>query len=75
VNDAKLNPAIVDAIANTNIDVLGNAPAIAVSQVYQVLAHSIGLSMQTSQANHAGMMHLGTAIVSVGITKILEKIK
>lgn len=69
----ELSPAIVDAIANTNIDVLGNAPAVSVAQVYQVLAHSISLSMQSAQANSAGLMQIGNAVVGVAVAQIASK--
>lgn len=69
----QLSPAIVDAIANTNIDVLGNAPAVSVAQVYQVLAHSISLSMQSAQANSAGLMQIGNAVVGVAVAQIVQK--
>ncbi len=69
----KVSPVIMDGIANTNIEVLGNAPAVAVAQVYQVLAHSIGLSMQSAQANYANQMSLGDAVTQATIKQITGK--
>lgn len=70
----QLSPAILNGIANTNVDVLGNAPAVSVAQVYQVLAHSIGLSMQSAQANSAGLMQIGNAVVTVAVAQIMQKL-
>jgi Killing trait len=69
-----LSTSILESVSNTNIEVLGNAPAEAVSVVYQVLGHSIGLAMQSAQSTNAGMMQIGTAIVSVATSKIMSNI-
>lgn len=73
--DQGVNPQITDAITQTNVKVLGEAPAQAMGLVYQTLAHSISLSMNSAQATQAGMQQIGTAIVSTAVTKILGMIK
>ncbi len=72
--EESLSPAILSSVVDTNTEVLGNSPAESVSMVYQALAHSIGLSLQSAQANNTGLLFIGTAVVAVGTTKILSKI-
>lgn len=43
-----LNGQITDAVTQSNLAVLGNAPALAMSTVYQSMAHSVGLMFQNS---------------------------
>jgi hypothetical protein len=69
-----VSPTIVSAIADTNFEVIGNAPAQSLALVYQVMAHSISLSLESAQADHAGMMQIGKAVVAVAVTQIMSKI-
>lgn len=64
------NPQVVDAITTTNVKVLGEAPAQALGIVYQVLAQSIGLSMQNAVSNQQGATQIGTASTGVVLTAI-----
>ena len=43
-----VNGQITDAVTQSNLAVLGNAPAVAMSTVYQSMAHSMGLMFQNS---------------------------
>jgi hypothetical protein len=43
-----LNGQITDAVTQSSLSVLGNAPAIAMGAVYQSMAHSMGLLFQNS---------------------------
>lgn len=64
----------VTSIDTTNLEVLANSPAQAMAVVYQVMANTIGLSMQNAQANYANMLQIGTATVAVGVTNILRQL-
>ena len=41
-----VNSQITDAVTQSNVKVLGDAPAQALGQVYQTVAHSTGLALQ-----------------------------
>jgi hypothetical protein len=69
-----VSPDIIASIGDTNLAVLGDAPAHSMAMVYQVLAHSVGLSMQSVQANHAGMLQIGSATVAVAVAQIMKQI-
>lgn len=43
-----VNGQITDAVTQTSLSVLGNAPAIAMSSVYTSMAHSLGILYQNS---------------------------
>ncbi|MGD8908706.1 MAG: RebB family R body protein [Chromatiales bacterium] len=43
-----LNGQITDSVTQSNLAVLGNAPSVAMSTVYQSMAHSMGLMFQNS---------------------------
>ncbi|WP_169569638.1 RebB family R body protein [Sneathiella limimaris] len=54
-----VNSQITDAIGQTNLQVVGEAPAEAVGMLYQQMAHSIGLALQNviSQQQHSYSIH------------------
>ncbi|MGZ5444891.1 MAG: RebB family R body protein [Thermoanaerobaculia bacterium] len=45
-----VNPQITDSVTQTNVKVLGDAPAMAMGNLYQTMAHSIGLAMENAAA-------------------------
>lgn len=75
-----VNGQITDSVTQSNLAVLGNAPAIAMSTVYQSMAHSMGLMFQNSvqaqqyaaissqAATNQGVIHLYSAASMAGAT-------
>jgi len=43
-----VNGQITDSVTQTNISVLGSAPAVAMSSLYTTMAHSMGILYQNS---------------------------
>ncbi|KFA87962.1 RebB family R body protein [Archangium violaceum] len=43
-----VNGQITDAVTQSNVKVLGDAPALALGHIYQTMAHSTGLSFQNA---------------------------
>ena len=43
-----VNDQITDAVTQTNVKVLGDAPGLALSHLYQTMVHSTGLSFQNA---------------------------
>ncbi len=43
-----VDDSVTDAVAQTNLKVLGEAPAVAISSLYQAAAQSISTSMQNA---------------------------
>lgn len=71
-NDTAVNSQITDAITQTNVKVLGEAPAQAMALVYQTMAHSISLAMQNAMQAQGGLQQIGNAITSSAVKMILE---
>lgn len=57
--DPYLYSQVTDAIAQTSVKVMGEAPAEAVGILYQQMAHSIGLALQNviAQQQHSYSIH------------------
>jgi ABC-type Fe2+-enterobactin transport system substrate-binding protein len=71
-NDTAVNSQITDAITQTNVKVLGEAPAQAMALVYQTMAHSISLAMQNAMQAQGGLQQIGNAVTSSAVKMILE---
>lgn len=69
--ETTVNPQVTDAVTQSNVKVLGEAPAQAMALVYQTAAHSISLAMENAQNSQGNMQQIGQAIVSAAVTKIL----
>jgi len=46
--ETALNSQITDAVTQANVKTLGDAPAIAISNLYQIISQSLGLSAQNA---------------------------
>ena len=71
-DDTPVNSQITDAVTQSNITVLGNAPAQSMATVYQLLAQSVGVAMQNAVANQQNMNTIDSAIVSQGISMLFS---
>lgn len=85
--DTKVNDQITDAVTQANVKVLGEAPAVAMGNLYQAMAHSTGILFQNAvsaqnqqnilaqAATTQGMMQIysiDTVADAISITKILN---
>lgn len=67
-----VNAQITDAVTQTNVKVVGESPAQAVANLYQVVSHATGLSVQNSTHAQQAMNQISTAVVSKGVQLIME---
>ena len=74
-NDTPVNSQITDAVTQTNVKVLGEAPAQSMALVYQTMAHSISLAMENAQQAQGGLQQIGNAVTSSAITMIMNAAK
>jgi len=67
-----VNPQITDAVTQTNVQVLGEAPAMAMGSLYQTVGNSV--AMAASNAVYAQQQADVTyqATSTVGVTKLLS---
>ena len=70
--DTPVNSQITDAVTQTNVKVLGEAPAQSMALVYQTMAHSISLAMENAQQAQGGLQQIGNAVTSSAITMIMN---
>jgi hypothetical protein len=68
----EVNSQITDSVTQTNVKVVGEAPAQAMGLVYQSMAHSVSLSMQNAMQAQAGLQTINNAVTSSACRMILE---
>ncbi|MGD0333827.1 MAG: RebB family R body protein [Xanthobacteraceae bacterium] len=69
-----VNSQITDAVAQTNVKVLGEAPAQSMALIYQTMAHSISLAMENAQQAQGALQQIGNAGTASAITTILNAV-
>ncbi|AXS41810.1 RebB family R body protein [Breoghania sp. L-A4] len=65
-----VNPQVTDAVTQTNTGVLGEAPAMAMGNLYQTLAHSTGILMENAVAAQQQAAVLAQAAANQGVIQI-----
>ena len=69
-NDTPVNSQITDAVTQSKITVVGGAPAQSMGTVYQMMAQTVGVSMQNAVSNQQNMNTIDNAIVTQGIAML-----
>jgi hypothetical protein len=67
-----LNSQIVQAVAQTNVKVVGEAPAEGIAAAIQGAAHSTMLAMENATQAQGGMQQIANATVATLITQITQ---
>lgn len=65
-----VNEQITDAVTQSNVKVVGEAPAMALGSVYQSAAHSTGIMFENAVNNQNQQNILGQAATTQGIMQI-----
>ncbi|WP_185216892.1 MULTISPECIES: RebB family R body protein [unclassified Chryseobacterium] len=68
--DTKVNQQITDAVTQANVKVLGDAPAVAMGNLYQAMAHSIGILFQNAVSAQNQQNILAQAATTQGVMQI-----
>ena len=68
--DTKVNDQITDAVTQANIKVLGEAPAMAMGNLYQAMAHSTGILFQNAVSAQNQQNILAQAATTQGVMQI-----
>ena len=66
-----VNSQITDAVTQTNVSVVGEAPAQSMAMVYQSMAHATSLLMQNSVMSQGGMQQINSAVVATACQRIM----
>jgi hypothetical protein len=65
-----VNEQITDAVTQTNVKVVAEAPAVALGNVYQTAAHSTGIMFENAVNNQNQQNILGQAATTQGVMQI-----
>ena len=68
-----VNTQITDAVAQVDLGVIGASPAVAMGMVYQMMATSVGHSMQNATNIQQGMQQVGIATVATACAQIIAQ--
>ncbi|WBX96332.1 RebB family R body protein [Chryseobacterium gambrini] len=68
--DTKVNGQITDAVTQANVKVLGEAPAMAMGNLYQAMAHSTGILFQNAVSAQNQQNILAQAATTQGVMQI-----
>ncbi len=66
-----VNSQITDAVTQTNVTVVGEAPAQSMAMVYQSMAHATSLLMQNAVMAQGGMQQINSAVVASACQRIM----
>lgn len=67
-----VNGQITDAVTQTNVKILGEAPGHAMAMVYQTMAQAVGIGMQNATAAQQSMTTLSQAATVQGINLLFS---
>ncbi len=65
-----VNDQVTDAVTQSNVKVVGEAPAMALANTYQVMSHSTGILMQNAVAQQQQQNILAQAASNMGVMQI-----
>ncbi|ASK30001.1 MULTISPECIES: RebB family R body protein [Chryseobacterium] len=65
-----VNSQITDAVTQSNVKVVGEAPAMALGNVYQTAAHSTGIMFENAVNTQNQQNILGQAATTQGVMQI-----
>ncbi|MFY7813891.1 MAG: RebB family R body protein [Chryseobacterium taeanense] len=68
--ETKVNEQITDSVTQSNVKVVGEAPAMALANVYQTAAHSTGLMFENAVNAQNQQNILAQAAANQGIMQI-----
>jgi len=65
-----VNPMVTDAVTQSNVKVVGESPAMAISALYQSMAHSTGILFENAVAAQQQQNTLAQAAANQGVMQI-----
>ncbi|OKL45347.1 RebB family R body protein [Pseudovibrio exalbescens] len=65
-----VNPMITDAVTQSNVKVVGEAPAMAMGSIYQSMAHSTGILFENAVSAAQQQNTLSQAATNQGVMQI-----
>jgi hypothetical protein len=72
VDQPTVDSRITDAVTQTNVKVVGEAPAEALATSTQALAHATGLAMESAPQTQGGMQQINNTATSAMMALIVK---
>jgi len=69
---AAVNTQITDAVTQTNVKVLGEAPAEALAVAMQAMGHATGLAMENATQTQGGMQQINNTSTAALMALIMK---
>lgn len=66
-----VNSQITDAVTQTNVKVVAEAPAQAIASLYQIASHSTGLALQNAVHSQQALNQISSAVISKAVGLIM----
>jgi hypothetical protein len=63
-----VDPQVTDAVTQSNVKVLGDAPAVAMASLYQTMAHATGLLLQNAVTSQQQLNAVAQAATVQGVS-------
>jgi hypothetical protein len=71
-NGALVNSQITDAVTQTNVKVVGEAPAEALAVATQAMAHAMSLAMENASQAQGGLQQVNNTSTSALMALIMQ---
>lgn len=71
-NTTLVNGQITDAVTQSNVKVLGDAPGQAMATIFQIMAHSTGMGMQNAVVAQQQLSTLSQATTTQGVNLLFS---
>lgn len=65
-----VNDQVTDAVTQSNVKVVGEAPAMAMGSIYQTMAHSTGILFENSVSSQQQQNTLSQAAANQGVMQV-----
>jgi hypothetical protein len=65
-----VNDQVTDAVTQSNVKVIGEAPAIALGNLYQAMAHSTGILFENAVSAQQQQNTLAQAAANMGVMQV-----
>ena len=71
-DETPVNSQITDAVTQTNVKVVAEAPAQSLAVLYQMTTQAAGLSMQNAVQNQQSLNQISNASVATAVRQIMK---
>ena len=67
-----VNDQVTDSVTQASVKVLGDAPAVALGNLYQTAAHAASLAIQNAVTNQQNLNVLAKTVTTASVKALIE---